>query len=205
MSFEIKTYYFDDVTALTHAWRVHTEGRNSEWHGAYAAVYDLGDRVMKLSGGDDLGYLSYLETMAELKLKNRYLPVIHSVDYYRFTDEARKEHSMFRHREKIVTYMEKLQQPPKHFRRTYDANGNLLNMSKPPLKIWAARVENYVQFKMTDEFHALSLEHQEAIVLLKIAHEHYATKYSTDYGRLDLHAGNVLARGKTFVITDPFA
>lgn len=204
MNFEIKTHYFDDTTSLLKAAQKHTINRESNWWGAYASVYDLGDRVMKVSNGDDLGYLSYLETMSELKINNRHLPVIYEVDYYRLTDEARKECRMYRHTEKIVTYMEKLKQPPKKARRTYDKSGDLIKCSWPAVHNWTAALGRYVDWLKKPYSH-LSLEHQELIVLLRIAEEHYATKYPQDYGRFDLHSGNAMLRGKTIVVTDPLA
>lgn len=205
MSFEIITLYFDDAYELRNACSVHTVGRESTWHGSFATVYDLDDRVLKVSGGDDLGFLSYLETMMALNVSNRHLPVIHEVIQYRLTDEARKKVSMYKHQERIITYMEKLKQPPKFLRRVYTARGNLLKTWWPPVMKWAEIVTEHVHADIGEKFKDLSLEHQEAIVLLKIAHEHYQHKYPRDYHKFDLHAGNVLARGKTFVITDPLA
>lgn len=207
MSFEIKTLYFDDVTSMTHAWREHTMGRgDATWyHGAYAQVWDLEDQVMKVSGGDDMGYLSYLETMAELNIKNVHLPVIHESIYYRLTDEARKQCFMYRNRERIVTYMEKLEQPPKLRRNVWGRRGNLVKSSDPPVKYWMQGVAGYLFKTDTPAFARLSLEHQELIVLLRIAYEHYKEKYPRDFGRFDMHSGNALVRGRTFVITDPLA
>lgn len=206
MSFEIITLYFDDVTSLTHAWREHTMGRgDATWtHGAYAQVWDLGDQVMKVSGGDDMGYLSFLETMAELDIANPYLPVIYSSTYYRLTDAARQECFMYRNRERIVTFMEKLDQPPKMRRNVWSEKGHLVKSDEPPVKHWALAVSKYLCSNTSAMAH-LSLEHQELIVLLKIAYEHYKEKYPKDFGRYDMHGGNVLVRGRQFVVTDPLA
>jgi hypothetical protein len=204
MSFKLETLYFDSVPALHLALQEHTVARISKWCGAYATVYDLGDRVLKVSGGDDLGYLAYLHTMSTLSVSNRYLPRIHSAVHLRLTDEARKENGLWLHRERIVTYMEKLDQPPKLLRRINSARGDLLATSYPPVKKWVMKVEKYLLTRGTEHLSKLRLEHQELIVLLKIALQYHMDVNSEHTPRSDLHAGNALCRGKTFVVTDPF-
>ena len=204
--FKLTTLQFDTQEELLNMVRVHTAGCDKQiGEGAYAVVYATKnpDIVMKLSCGDDVGYLSYLKTLEALNISNRYLPVIHEATHYRLTDEARKC-GMWLHKERIVTYMERLKQPPKLNRKEYNKYGGLAGMFWPPVKKWTRIVSDYVLGDTRHIAH-LSLEHQELIVFLKIAHEfHLAEVEKTQgFGRLDLHAGNAMCRGKTFVVTDP--
>jgi hypothetical protein len=128
--FRLTTLQFNTQDELLKAVHVHTN-QCVEWlaDGAYAAVYATKnpDVVLKLSGGDDLGYLSYLKTLETLNISNPYLPIIHDATHFRLTDEARKEHGMWQHRERIVTYMERLSQPPKKVRNKYNERGHLVS------------------------------------------------------------------------------
>jgi len=209
--FKLTTLQFDSHEALLKAVRVHTHQSGVEWlaEGAYAVVYSLAqnpNEVMKVSGGDDQGYLNFLKTMDTLAISNPYLPVIHEAIHFRLTDALRKENGMWQHKERIVTYMEKLSQPPKLIRRDYDKHGHLVRTSWPPVKTWASWVSNYVHGDVR-HIKELKLVHQELIVLLKIALEFHTAEVEKfkGYGKLDLHAGNVMCRGKQFVVTDPFA
>ena len=208
--FKLTTLQFDTQAELLNAVQVHTNQWGIEWlaDGAFAVVYKTADPavVMKVSGGDDVGYLSFLKTLDTLQVSNRYLPKIFEATHFRLTDEARAEGGMWRHKERIVTYLEKLKQPPKLNRNVYNKHGGLKGSYWPPVKKWTYTVSQYVH---SDVRHIanLSLEHQELIVFLKIALEfHLAEVEKTrEYGKLDLHAGNAMCRGKQLIVTDPLA
>ncbi len=206
MSFEIRTVYVDTPRELAIAKGACMGNREIYATGNFAKLYKHGDdQIMKISGGDDLGFLEYLKTIAGLGISNRYLPEVTEVIHYRFPDKVRASTSWFMNWEFIVTYMEKLKQPPKFGRCTYDERGNLLQIRGTPVQKFAERLRSYIEGPV-ENISKLRLEHQELVVLLKIAYEgHLNSSTPNGYQNLDLHAGNVMQRGKGFVVTDPLA
>ena len=203
--FKINTVEFDCRHKLFFAVEEHrVRGRGPLGNGAFATVYSLDDPnvVLKISTGDDAGYLAFLKTLEQLQVSNRHLPVIHSVTHFRLSDKVREElrnkERYCLHYEYIVTYMERLKQPPKSLRGCVPA------LRPAPVGKWAKIISDYVSRDSQYMAH-LSDEHQELITFLKIALEFHLKDIGESYGRFDLHRSNAMLRGKTIVVTDPLA
>ena len=204
--FKINTVEFDCRHKLFFAVEEHRECRRGYLgDGSFATVYSLDDPnvVLKISTGNDAGYLAFLKTLEQLQVSNRHLPVIHSVTHFRLSDKAREEflekHGSYLWSECIVTYMERLKQPPKSLRGRAGQLGRAAPVGK-----WAKIISDYVSRDSQYMAH-LSDEHQELITFLKIALEFHLQDIGESCGWFDLHRGNAMLRGKTIVVTDPLA
>lgn len=211
MALEIETVYVKEDewakdVAMEH--HVHNQGFDELGGGLYSTVYGSKDSpfAVKLMRGSDNGYISYLETIAELGHDSPYIPKIHRIINYRMVDhEYARENGVQpgrTNRDYFVFYIERLQAT----RREGRGDCNV----KRPIDYFARRLDRLADIAWKDQqfgtkeldWSKYSKKHQDLLALLVLARE-VADKY--ECVGFDLHAGNVMKRGSQFVVTDPLA
>jgi hypothetical protein len=175
----------------------HIEGMDKVGSGLYARVYssDKTPYVVKVFRLHDVGYLSFLEVLSVLDLHNPHLPRIHEVILYRNPEQRGDDYG--------VVYMEKL---TPGVVSEYDMSGNRIGR-----KTWHEKLANeinYVVYRHPEDkpevIQKYNKKHQELLIFLQLAKEHSdAKEFSNTF--YDLHTGNIMWRGNTFVVTDPIA
>jgi hypothetical protein len=176
----------------------HAEGMTKVNSGCYAKVFvdSCADHVVKIFRLHDRGYIAYLKVMAELEYQSRHLPKIFEVVLYRNTapDEDGYNHPGFG-----VVYMEKLQSGAV---RQMDYQTGMYIGARTRHERLSSSISGRFRYDGTD-LDNLSEEHRDVFSLVRLAQEE-AQKEDPDYSvNIDLHAGNIMWRGNTFVITDP--
>ena len=102
-------------------------------------------------------------------------------------------------REIYVFYIEKLRQPRRKNALVIHKYGS---KTLRPVDKYVALLEDIIyKYRMGDRvrFKKLKPKHQDLVVLLALAGD------ITDSDYFDLHAGNVMCRGRRFVVIDPLA
>ena len=204
MSLNIETIYLESSyeNAGAVARIEHAEGLTKVGSGLYSQVFTSDDTpyVVKVMRGHDLGYLSYVKMVTELG-DSPYLPKIQRIIHYRFRDDAYEvcDKRGNTTKDAYVFYMEKLEQPPRRGRCGIDWSDDRPH-TVDRFSTTLSRLVNDALARELD-WSKLRPKHQDLVALIALAYEQMP--YS-DYGQVvDIHGGNVMKRGKHFVVTDP--
>lgn len=197
MAFEIEVKHIHpDDSPREHA-MYHARGCQQIDNGLYGRVFDdkSANQIIKVFSGHDAGYNAYLEVMSRLDIDNPHLPKIHHVVMYKNGDDVYQNCS--------VVYMEKLTKGK--VRTEFDDNG----CQKGPMT-WHERIVSRVKLiawamNGGEQFPHLNAKHQELFALLCLARER-GQQIAPEHGvEWDLHTGNIMWRGSTWVVTDPLS
>lgn len=168
----------------------HSSGFACIGSGMYAQVYTRSnvEHVVKIFKANDVGYLAYIETLAQLGPVHGYTPNITRIINYRmnpFTSNDPEQETCQHNLDCYVVYMEQLTEDDN---KTWHRRIRFTGL----LKRYLSRIED-------GEFNWNSVRpvHRDLLALLEIARERAGLKF------FDLHVGNVLMRNGRFVITDP--
>lgn len=197
MAFEIEIKHIHPSDSPDEHAKYHARGCTQIDNGLYGRVYDDrgADQIIKVYSGCDAGYTAYLEVMSELSINNPHLPKIHHVVMYKNGGEPQQNAS--------VVYMEKLK--PGKIRTEFDDDGC---RKGPPT--WHERVVSRVKtiawaMNSGEEFPHLNSKHRDLFALLCLARER-GQQVAPEHGvNWDLHTGNIMWRGSTWVVTDPLS
>lgn len=167
------------------------DGLTKLGNGCFATAYASGrDQVIKVSVGNDWGYMSFLEAMSRMKSHNPWLPRIHWVRVF-MGRSGRDSDS------RIVTCLERLERP-------WDSSGDVEDLSQKNAPLWQVyatmckEIEGHVDRPETRQQDWIKRNPQlrEALAVIHVA--------MASSGRgTDLHCGNFMVRGRQLVITDP--
>lgn len=202
MSLKIETVILEDnIDSRRVAILNHATGFERLGGGKHAEVFSSPDTpyVVKVMSGVDRGYLSYLETVSHQHRSTPYAPIVYRVIHYRFEDEFYGNMSGWKPGytpyDKFVFYLEKLSQPT---RREWATKGNRYSVDR-----FAKKLDYLMIDAQHGGFNWLSLKpkHQKLISVLLDAGKR--AWMDDDTILFDLHAGNVMKRGKQYVVTDP--
>jgi len=195
------TFHIEEITLgeddCANEWAdEHIEGLQKVGGGLYARAYtsDATPYVVKIFRMNDGGYLSYLHVMSELGIKNPHLPVIHRVILHRKPNEPYQSIG--------VVYMEKL--TPGTLSECNDW-GQPIGERSEHEKV-TTRLSN-AAWELPNKGIPEGTEHFEAevLTLISLACEH-GQKFHPDADVCyDLHTGNIMWRGNTWVVTDPLS
>lgn len=202
MSFKIEKihcrYRSDALAHGSHYLNDSYEGIGS---GLYASVFSIpnSDMVLKVINGNDKGYMSYLKVIQGLGNDTlAYMPKIHRVIEISY-DEVDDGHY---HEGPNVAYqliwLEKLNQPKKFRYDGWDVCEWAPHRLDPTVTRFVRKLKDIMgKIKEGGPLPRLRQKHWDMIAMLELVKETHRHDY------LDLHSGNVMARGKQFVITDP--
>lgn len=197
MTFEIEIKHIHpDDSPNEHA-MYHVRGCQQIDNGLYGRVFDdkSANQIIKIFGGQDAGYNAYLEVMSQLDIDNPHLPKIHHVVMYKNGDDVYQNCS--------VVYMEKLTKGK--VRTEVDNIGYRIG----PMT-WHERIVDRVKLiawamNGGEQFPHLNFKHQELFALLCLARERAKQTDPDNCIDWDLHTGNIMWRGSTWVVTDPLS
>jgi hypothetical protein len=160
-------------------------------NGCFATAYASGkDQVIKVSVGNDWGYMSFLEAMQQMPAQNPWFPRIHWVRV--FMDESGLSDN-----NRIVTCLERLDRP-------WESSGFVDKFTDPNAALWTEyvtickEIEAHMDRPATRQQDWI-MNNAELMDALKVVKR--AMKMS-DRGT-DMHCGNFMVRGRQLVITDP--
>lgn len=197
MAFEIETKYIHHEDCPREHANYHARGCKEIGGGMYAKVYDDpgAGQVIKVFNAWDIGYRCYLEVMSELDIDNPHLPKIHHVVMYKNGEDV--------HKNACVVYMERLTEGK--IRTEFDNDGCRLG----PMT-WHERVVKRVRMiawatDSKEEFPELNLKHRDLFAILQLARERAQAIDPGHNANWDLHTGNIMWRGSTWVVTDPLS
>jgi len=169
--------------------------------GLHGEVYssDQTPYVVKTFFGNDLGYLSWIQTIAELGQNNPHVPKIMKVILYRLPDyrydfiyKKPGKTSM----DTYVVYMEKLDDRPCRA----NTGGEWGRYSRDR---YASTIDVLMRKIRLDpknfDWNTLRPVHRDLCVMMLLAAEKAGLEW------FDLHSANVMARGRRFVVIDPLA
>jgi hypothetical protein len=206
MSIELETVIVGrDEWVRARARDDHTNNMEELGSGLYSTVYGGNDTpyVVKIMRGADGGYITYINVAAEIAQDCAYVPKVIRKVLYRLADEEygpdeRPGHS---NRDYYAIYLERLQQPCRY---------NYCNkIPKQTLDRFASRLNSivYDAYNEPDSFNwdNHKPKHRDLIALLVLVRIEAQKVGGVDSVGLDLHAGNIMKRGRQYVVTDPLA
>jgi len=182
---------------------------------SFAYVYPIDDdKVLRVGGSDDKPYINWITTVAQYAghtLADRYLPKIYSIKFvYKEMNHRGEKYDEPRLVATLVV-MERLRETPTLLnaddrrRAESDVKGLLVGLDSTPLysrdkfaKKLSEVVRNALYGKF-EKYNVLRPVHRDLIDLILIAYN------IEERHCIDLHAQNVMARMRGFVVTDPLS
>lgn len=183
----------------------HTNGLAQISKGCYSTVYSSDDTpyIVKIMRGGDAGYLAYMKVIQQLG-DSPYCPRIQRVVCYRYQAKHYISHMDSpgeSNHDYYAIYMEKLEQPPRYRWDGPDGSNRNFTLDK-----FVGRLARLVSsaYALREEFDwmAHKPKHRDLIALLVLAREQTSPNYCVCF---DIHSGNVMKRGRQYVVTDPLA
>lgn len=199
MSIRWNTIVLKDEASISEAVLGHIRTLECIGSGLYANVYsnDTIDIVVKITSGNDLGYLAYIKAITAFELNNSYIPRILKVIHYRYADDSPERGTVrdgIGRNDRFVITMEKLDSP---MRDNNSSHGKCRKFNDF-VDNFSGIMRNIAYGEKVD-WSKYSKKHQEVFALLEIARESIGARW------YDLHTGNIMMRGSQFVITDPIS
>lgn len=179
----------------------HVDGLAKIDSGCYARVYTNNEikHIVKVFRLHDVAYLTFLKVMAEMEFESKHLPKIHEVILYRTLQQ--EEDDGWIHPGFGVVIMEKLRSG--RIRVLDERTGMFIGNRTRHEKLARSISSRFEYTGLNDK--GLNQSHRDVLGLVQLAYEETQSRFPENNSIVDLHAGNIMWRGNTFVITDPIA